>query len=536
MNKQRISAYMPLLLALAVIIGLLAGFILFPRQSGNTNSIFPANNYAGSKVDDILQFIDQDYVDSVNIIEIEEAAIISMLEQLDPHSVYISADEFGDVNESLQGNFEGIGIQFRIEKDTITVVKTIPKGPSEKVGLLDGDRIVTVNDSLIAGTGLKNNDAVKLLKGPKGSKVDVGIFRRGFDELLPFTITRDVIPTWSVDIAYTPEDSLGYIKVNTFAVNTGKEFSQALDKLNQQGINKLILDLRGNTGGYLQAAISMADEFLPKGQTIVYTEGLNRPSRYAVATSKGQFETGDVVVLIDEGSASASEIVAGAIQDNDRGTIVGRRSFGKGLVQEQHSLSDGSAVRITVARYHTPTGRCIQKPYSEDSEAYYMEYYDRFSNGELESADSIHFADSLKYFTPAGKIVYGGGGIMPDIFVPLERIDDNPFYFQVINKGLLYSWAFNYTDAHREDFHQFKHAKTFINHFNISKSMMNDLIDFCKEKGVEADRKVIADAEPEMKVLMKAYIGRNLFDDEGFYPIYHEIDEGFHVAISSFSE
>ncbi len=536
MNKERISAYLPLMLALALVSGILIGFMIYPDKAQKTNSFFTIKATEQSKVSQVLDYIEQDYVDTVDINAIEESAIISMLEELDPHSVYIPKEEFENVSESLQGNFEGIGIQFRIEQDTITVVKTIPKGPSEKVGLLDGDRIVMVDDSLVAGEGLKNTDAVKLLKGPKGSLVKVGVYRRGFDELLPFTITRDVIPTRSVDIAYMPNDSTGYIKVNTFSVNTGTEFSSALQELAKPEMTQLIVDLRNNTGGYLQAAIKMADEFLPKGQTIVYTKGLNRPKRYAVGTGHGQYETGKLIILIDEGSASASEIVAGAVQDNDRGVIVGRRSFGKGLVQEQHPLNDGSAVRITVSRYFTPTGRSIQKPYGEDAVDYFMEYYERFSNGELESIDSIHFADSLKYYTPAGKIVYGGGGIMPDIFVPLERIDDNEFYYQIINKGLLYSWSFTYTDTHRSDFEHFKNAETFINHFQISNALFNELLKYCKEKGVDEtinhDKKI----EKKIKILMKAYIARNLFDDEGFYPVYHDIDNGFHMANSSFTE
>ena len=535
MKKERVSAYLPVIISLAVVFGILIGFVIHPQKEANTNSFFPISGSQSNKVTEVLKYIEQDYVDTVDIEKVEETAIISMLDELDPHSVYIPKEEFENVNESLQGNFEGIGIQFRIENDTITVVKTIPKGPSEKVGLLDGDRIVTVDDSLVAGTGLKNTDAVKLLKGPKGSEVKVGIFRRGFDELLPFNITRDVIPTRSVDIAYMVNDTTGYIKVNTFAVNTGTEFSLALKSLNNQNLRQLIVDLRGNTGGSLQAAIQMADEFLPKGQTIVYTEGLNRPKRYAVATGKGQYETGKLIMLIDEGSASASEIVAGAIQDNDRGTIVGRRSFGKGLVQEQHPLKDGSAVRITVSRYYTPTGRSIQKPYGEDNEDYYMEYYERFSNGELESKDSTHFADSLKYYTPSGKVVYGGGGIMPDIFVPLERIDQHPYYFEVINKGLLYSWSFTYTDTHRSDLEQFSNPKTYINHFNISGSMFNDFLQYCKEKGVEQKFDYDSDYEHRIKTLMKSYIGRNLFDDEGFYPVYHDIDNGFHKAVDSFT-
>ncbi|NCD42564.1 MAG: PDZ domain-containing protein [Bacteroidia bacterium] len=536
MNKKRTTAYLPFLLTLVLSLGILAGFYLHPEEKSQVKSIFPLVQMKSTKVEDVLQYIQQDYVDSVDMNAIEEAAIIRMLEKLDPHSVYISAEEFLQVNESLQGNFEGIGIQFRIENDTIVVIKTIPKGPSEKVGLMDGDRIVTINDSIVAGTGLVNDEAVKLLKGPKGSSVTVGIFRRGFDELLPFTILRDVIPTWSVDIAYLPNDSTGYIKVNTFSVNTGDEFSAALKRLNRSEIKQLILDLRGNTGGYLQAAISMADEFLPEGQTIVYTEGLNRPRRYAMATGKGLFETGSLIILIDEGSASASEIVAGAIQDNDRGTIVGRRSFGKGLVQEQHNLSDGSAIRLTVARYHTPTGRCIQKPYTEDPEAYFMEFYERYANGELQSSDSIHFADSLKYYTPEGKIVYGGGGIMPDVFVPIDPITENPFYYEAINRGLLYQWAFKYTDTHRQELQQFNNSEEFITQFRLRDSEFNAMLQYCRELGMEVPETEALKVKPNLLALVKAYIARNLLDDAGFYPVYHTIDNGFIQAMETLSQ
>ncbi|PID94503.1 MAG: peptidase S41 [Bacteroidetes bacterium] len=536
MRRERVPAYLPLFLSLAVILGILIGFALRSGGERGEMPLFTLSEEGMSKhkVLEVLNYIEQDYVDTVDMEKMEEVAIVRMLEELDPHSVYIPKEDFEDVNESLQGNFEGIGVQFRMEEDTITVVKTLPKGPSEKVGILAGDRIVTVDDSLVAGKGLQNSDVVKLLKGPKGTKVMVGVYRRGFESLLPFSITRDVIPTESVDIAYKPNDSVGYIKVNTFAVNTGREFSRALASLMDPPLSYLILDLRGNTGGYLQSAIAMADEFLVDGKMIVYTEGLNRPKRYAHATRNGLYEKGELVILVDEGSASASEIVAGAIQDNDRGTIVGRRSFGKGLVQEQHPLNDGAAVRITVSRYYTPTGRSIQKPYGEDNEAYYMEYYERFTNGELESIDSVHFADSLKYYTPAGKVVYGGGGIMPDVFVPLERIDHNRFYYEMINKGVIYAWAFHYTDTHRADLERFENSRCFIEDFQVSPAMLSQFYTFCQEKGVKEAVDVDKETEARIRLLMKAYVGRNLFDDEGFYPLYHQMDQEFQRALSLF--
>ena len=527
--------YLPIVFALVLLIGIWAGVKLSP-QSKHHGGMFatPAERY--NKVSDLMSYILENYVDSVSKDELSEDAILGILEELDPHSQYFSAEVLSRVNEDLFGNFEGIGIQFRIESDSITVIQTISGGPSERVGLLPGDRIVFVDDSLIAGVGISNNGAIKLLKGPRGTKVNVKIYRKGIRELLDFTIVRDVIPTFSVDVAYLTRDTIGYIKVSKFSVTTYKEFEKALKLLIEKGMTSLILDLRGNNGGSLEAATQMADEFLDAEKLIVYYEGNSRPRNYAYATRKGQFENDDLIILINEGSASASEIVAGAIQDNDRGMIIGRRSFGKALVQEQLTLPDGSAVRLTIARYYTPTGRCIQRSYENGTEDYYETFYERFHNGEIQNADSIHFDDSLKYTTPGGRTVYGGGGIMPDIYVAYNAKEYPAFYNQLLDKGLIYQFAFKYTDTHRNELGEYNSFADFNAHFRISNSLFNKFLDYTEEMGIEKDPEGILESKDRIKTLMKAFIARNLFDDDGFYPIYHQIDETFLRAVQYLEE
>jgi len=529
MFKHKITVYLPILFAIVLSSGILLGVRLGSSQADN-NTLFPVNFSGYDKISDIIKFIRNDYVDSVNLNKIEEDAIDHILSELDPHSQYIPASEFDEVNEQLEGNFEGIGVQFRIEKDTVMVISPVAGGPSEKVGIKAGDRIVIVDGDTIAGKKITNNEVMKRLKGPRGTKVNVEIFRLKFKDLLDFTITRNVIPTYSLDIAYMVDDAVGYIKLNKFSATTYKEMTKALDDLNSQGMKKLILDLRNNTGGYLQAAIDISDEFLSDKKLIVYTEGNNRPRNYAYATSRGSFEEGELVVLIDEGSASASEIVAGAIQDNDRGTIVGRRSFGKGLVQEQLGLYDGSALRLTVARYYTPTGRCIQKPYTKGTEEYYKEFHDRFVNGEVLNSDSIHFDDSLKYTTPGGKVVYGGGGIMPDVFIPAEAGEEYGYYNRLINKGVFYDFAFEYTDVRRDELSRYKNYKEYLNGFEIEEPLFSDFISFAVKNGVPRDEKGIEARKVDIEVLLKALIGRNILDDQGFYPVYHQRDVTFQKA------
>ena len=479
----------------------------------------------GSKFDEVMWYVGNDYVETPDAQKLQDEAIAAMMEELDPHSAYITLDEFNEVNDPLLGSFDGIGVQFRLEKDTIAIVNVIKGGPSEKVGILAGDRILYVDDTLVASKKLTNEDVMRKLKGPKGTKVRVKVLRRGVDGLLDYTITRDAIPTYSVDIAYMLDEQIGYLKLSKFSATTVSEFKKAVADLNAQGMKQMVFDLRGNTGGYLNAAVEIADEFLPKGSLIVYTEGRNRPRNYMKARRRGMLEDIPVVVLIDGESASASEIVAGALQDNDRGTIIGRRSFGKGLVQEQIMLSDQSALRLTVARYYTPTGRCIQKPYSGNKEEYLLESYDRYENGELFHPDSIHFADSLKYTTPKGKTVYGGGGIMPDIYVPL--VDDSTEYYfnRIVNLGLLYQYAFDYTDRHRQQLKQYQTVAAFDQRFAVTDAMFDEMVRLADERGIVGTEEQRQVARREANTLLKAYIARNLFDDEGFYPIYAPMDE-----------
>ena len=513
-----------------VVIGLVIG-IFVSVVSENIQLRRRTKMIASSKFDEVMYYLNNVYVDTVKISELEEEAIVAMMEELDPHSQYISLDEFNAVNDPLLGSFEGIGVQFRIVEDTIIIVNTIKGGPSEKVGIMAGDRIVCVDDSVVAGIKIKNDAVMRLLKGPKGTKVKVKNYRRGVDELLEFTITRDVIPTYSVDIAYMLDDETGYIKLSKFSATTHKEFVNAAKRLKSEGMKKLVFDLRGNTGGYLNEAVEIADEFLPKGSLVVFTEGLHRPRSTFFARKKGLLENMPVAVLIDGESASASEIVAGALQDNDCGTIVGRRSFGKGLVQEQIMLSDNSAIRVTVARYYTPTGRCIQKPFTGNREDYMFESYERYENGELFSADSIHFADSLKYYTPKGKVVYGGGGIMPDVYVPL--VDDSTEYYfnKITNLGILYQYAFDYCDRHRQELAKYKTVTDFDKSFHVTDAMFNELVKQAEAKGLKGNEKEKKVARKQADILLKAYIARDLFDEEGFYPIYRAMDDVLQKAL-----
>ncbi|MDG1135328.1 MAG: S41 family peptidase [Bacteroidales bacterium] len=523
--------YLPVALSLTLILGIWLGTHLVSKNQVN-NNILQIGDKSYNKIGDILDFIVQDYVDTVDFTILEDGAIVNIIEELDPHSMYISKKEFNEVNDPLVGSFEGIGISFRIEKDSITVINTIPGGPSEKVGLMAGDRIVKIDDSLVAGIGITNNGAMKLLKGKKGTKVKVSNYRRGIPKLIDFNITRDLIPTYSVDVAYMVDINIGYIKINKFSATTYEEFNEATDELMDKGMTKLILDLRGNPGGLMQAAIQISDEFLDDGELIVYTDGKNRPKRHAFATNNGQLNELDVVVLVDENSASSSEIVAGALQDNDKGIIIGRRTFGKGLVQEQISMPDGSALRLTTARYYTPTGRSIQRPYENgDSEGYYNEYFHRYANGEMTHIDSIEFVDSLKFITPGGKVVYGGGGIMPDIFVPLITDSVHTYYNLLANKGLIFQFAFDYTDKNRSSLNQYEDFEIFDESFTMDNSIFREIVKYAKEKGIESSEEKIRISKDKIATLFKAFVGRNILDEKGFYPIYHKIDTTFNRAV-----
>lgn len=529
-SNRRFFIYLPIAFALVLIAGIFLGTKLYKVAILNNSSFINFRTGDNNTLNDVINYLSQEYVDSIGKQQLQESAIKGLLESLDPHSMYIPASEFKEANDPLMGNFDGIGVQFRIERDTVAVINTVTGGPSEKVGMLAGDRIVKVDGKLFTGKKVTNETVMKALKGQRGSIVNVSIFRRGQRKLIDFKIVRDVIPTYSIDISYPVNNTTGYIKLSKFSATTADEFSQSLTGLSNKGIHKLILDLRGNSGGYLQAAIAVADQFLKDKKLIVYTEGHNRPRNYAYATSEGQWENNALVVLIDEGSASASEIVAGALQDNDRCIVVGRRSFGKGLVQEQLNLRDGSAIRLTVARYYTPTGRCIQKPYNNGTADYYGEYYNRFTDGELETSDSIKFADSLKFKTPGGKTVYGGGGIMPDVFIPIEKNLKLKYYNEAVNKGTLYQFAFDYTDANRKSLKRFGSSEAFDRNFNVDQPVFDAFVAYARKNEVKGDHDLIAAARPRIESLLKAYIARNIYEDKGFYPIYLRSDKAFIAA------
>jgi carboxyl-terminal processing protease len=532
-TRSRFILYFPIILAVVLILGIWLGSKLsFVKSDKMENVLFvkPAHH---DKVNDLINYIEQDYVDSVSREDLTDHAIEGILDKLDPHSQYIPAEDFHEMEDQLNSNFEGIGIQFRIEKDTIMVIQTIPGGPSEKAGLLAGDRIVKINDSTFTGTGITSKDAVSHLKGKRGSEVKVSVFRRGLSDLINFTLIRDVIPTYSIDISYMVDDSIGYIKLSRFADHTYEELVSAMSKLMEEGMTRLILDLRGNFGGFLQASIHISDEFLAEQKLIVYTEGNSRPNSYAYATKKGIFENNALVVLIDESSASASEIVAGAIQDNDRGLIIGRRSFGKGLVQEQLTFPDGSAVRLTVARYHTPTGRNIQRPYENGTREYYEELYERYASGEMENPDSIAYSDTIKYYTPGGKVVYGGGGIMPDVYVALKTDDKDKLYNKLIHQNFIFQFAFDYTDRERSALLKYTTVEEFRNNFKVDDRLFSALADNIRSQEITFTQEELRDSEKKIKTLLKAYIGRNLLDDPAFYPIYHDVDKIFQVALDT---
>ncbi len=502
-------------------------------KDGNdmTFSLLPRTN----KINSILSYIQNEYVDTVDLDKMTEKAIPTIVDQLDPHSMYIPARELEKFNEPLVGNFSGIGIQFNMNDDTVAVINTIPNGPSEIVGIQAGDRIIKVNDIPVAGVGMQTDSVVNKLRGPKGSTVRVSVLRRNEKELLDFEITRDDIPLHSVDVAYMMDDDVGYMKISTFSQTTVQEFQEAITDLHTKGMKKLILDLRGNGGGVMDAATTIADQFLPANKLIVYTQGKSRPRQDFYSSSRGITQDDELIILLDEFSASASEILAGAIQDNDRGEIVGRRSFGKGLVQEQVEFRDGSALRLTIARYYTPTGRSIQKPYTSNHEEYYDDIHERFLKGELESADSIKFADSLRFVTPGGKVVYGGGGIMPDVFVPLDTTGISPYFNKVRNLGLIYRFAFNYTDSHRNKLEKLSSANEIEGYLDKT-NYFNEFVRYAESNGIKPNLQEIKTSHDVLAIQIKAYIARNLIDNEGFFPIIRKIDNTLQKAESIFEK
>lgn len=531
-EKPKLPATLPIILAFVLGLGIFLGSKL-NSNNAQQRSIFslPKSNF--NKINELINFIDQEYVDEISKKDLMDKAINSLLEDLDPHSYYISADQLASANEPLEGNFEGIGIEFNMQKDTVIVIATIAGGPSETAGIMAGDRIIKVNGENIAGIKMTNDEIVKRLKGKKGTEVNVTVHRKSAKEELNYKLKRGKIPISSVEVGYMANPTIGYIKISRFARNTHQEFLEHAKSLKSKGMKTLLLDLRGNGGGYLDAAINLADEFLGNRQLIVYTEGKARPKSSYYATNEGNFENINLTVLVDEGSASASEILAGALQDNDKGLIIGRRTFGKGLVQEQVTWPDSSAIRLTIARYYTPTGRCIQKPYSGKSEDYFTETYSRYEKGELNDKDSIHFADSLKYYTPQGRVVYGGGGIMPDIFVPLDTTGTTIFISELTQLGLVNQFTFEYVDKNREKLQKFKTFDSFNKSFYITDNMFNEFINFAKKNGVRSDFIGLKKSGDAIKVRLKAHIAKHLWRDEGFYQIIHSIDNTFQKALQS---
>lgn len=519
MNKK-INLIIPLLIAVSVAAGILIGNLLNRNSQTGFIGIRSDNS---NKISTILQLIDQGYVDSVNTASIIESTIPEILKNLDPHTSYIPASDMQEVQEEMTGKFSGIGVQFSIMEDTVRVIEVISGGPSSKVGVLPGDRIVKVNDSIIAGVNVVNATVLSLLRGDKGTKVLVGVIRKGTENELEFEITRGDIPLNSIDVSYMIDAETGFIKISRFANKTYKDFMDGMEKLSDSGAKKVIIDLRQNPGGSLVGVLQMVDEFLEKDEPILYTEGVNQPRKTYNASGKNTWKEIQVYVMIDEFSASASEIFAGAIQDNDRGFIIGRRSFGKGLVQEQIPLSDGSALRLTVARFYTPSGRCIQSSYENGNEDYYNNIYERFHNMEQLVADSIHFVDSLKYTTRSGRIVYGGGGIMPDFFVPVDTSGNSEYYNSIFRKGLVYSFAYNYADEHRKILSDFTKADEFDEYLD-KKNVLGDFVKYAAEKGIPRDNEGLKTSTLIINSQLKAYIARNIIGEEGFYPLIKKID------------
>lgn len=485
------------------------------------------------KILQTLNLIRSFYVDTVNVPGLVEVAIKEMLKSLDPHSVYISKKEVQEANEQLIGNFEGIGVQFNILNDTIEVISTIPDGPSEKLGIMAGDKIVKIDDVDAVGKKITNPYVTRHLRGQSGTKVKVSIFRRGNKGLIDYTITRDKIPINSINATYMPAPGIGYIKLIRFSKTSMDEFHKSMEELRNKGMKSLILDLRENSGGYLDVAVELSDEFLDDEKLIVYTEGINAPRQNYKSTVKGSFENNKLAVLINQNSASASEIVSGAIQDWDRGIIIGRRSFGKGLVQRPFMLPDGSQIRLTTARYHTPTGRCIQKSYKEGTEKYYKDLQERIKHKEFINPDSIKFPDSLKYYTPHKRVVYGGGGIMPDIFIPLDTSYSSDYFWNVLKgKGILFQFTIKYVDDNRAELKaRYPTLNEFADKFKIDDNFLNKFVDYSEKQGVKKDEKGFNTSKEYIALNLKALIAQNLWNANAFYEIFNVKDVTLKKAI-----
>ncbi len=526
-RKQTTSnPYSPLIYALVLSFGVMLGFLVNSITNGKQTLL----NSSYDKIEDILNYVDVKYVDTINRDELTDKTIDKMLSNLDPHSVYIPKRDVGEMNESLEGNFEGIGIEFFIVQDTITVVTAISGGPSETAGLKAGDRIIKINDSIAAGVKIKDTGVKQRLRGPKGTTVKVSILRANASKLIDFEIVRDKIPLYSIDASFMINDETGYIRIGTFSSTTHEEFVQKLSELKDKGMSKLILDLRGNPGGYLQAATALADEFISGEKLIVYTKGKSFERQDYRARTNGMFEKGNVCILIDQGSASASEILAGAIQDWDRGTIIGRTSFGKGLVQEQYDLKDGSALRLTVARYYTPSGRSIQRSYDKGSDEYYNDIYERYQRGEFVHQDSIVSKDTTVYQTSKGKRVYGGGGIRPDIFVAMDTSANNEYFLTA--RSFVPEFVYKYSSTHADVLEKFKSPEDFKKNFVVSDELVNEFYQYAEPKGLKSGKEKPQLVVSKLKISLKAFLAKQTWRTDGYYYIQNGDDEVIKAALN----
>lgn len=530
MTNNKKGLWFPTLAAVMLAVGLWMGLSLGSKLPHNNNrptpQEYPSAQRGGSKIDQTLSLIDRLYVDRVDTDSIVENLMHEMLSQLDPHSTYIPAKDMQEINEPLEGEFDGIGVVFNMTTDTVVVLNTVAGGPSYKAGILAGDRIVIVDGDTVAGRKMPQDDVIGRLRGKRGTKVKVGILRGNNPEPVEVEIVRDKIPLLSIDAAFMIRPEIGFIRLTSFSRTTHQEFLKAVAKLRSEGMKKLIFDLRSNSGGYLDQAIAMTNEFLPEGELIVYTEDRNGNQQKEYSTGRGTLTDIPVVVLIDDYSASSSEILAGALQDNDRGTIVGRRSFGKGLVQSQIPLSDGSALRLTVARYFTPTGRSIQKPYTMGGGDYGNDIIERYEHGEMFSADNIQFNDSLRYTTPKGKVVYGGGGIMPDVFVPIDTLNMTPYYYAATGLNVLYRYTMEYADLHRREINAIETLEQLEAFLDGDSRLLEDFVAYAERKGIEPNWEQIATSELLLRSMLRAYIARNTsLQDVGYFSQIVPIDE-----------
>ncbi len=531
MKRNRLTLWLPIVVALVLALGVWMGYTISSARPKGSMPTATSQQPRGSKVDVALSLIKRAYLDPIDTDTLVENLMHELMSSLDPHSAYIPVEELQAVNEPLEGEFDGIGVVFNMTTDTVVVLNTTAGGPSYKAGVLAGDRIVTVDGDTIAGRKVPQDKVVERLRGKRGTKVRLGLKRDNVEGLVEVDIVRGKIPLNSIDAAFMIRPEVGYIRLTSFARTTHKEFLAAVAKLKKEGMKSLIFDLRSNSGGFLDQAIKMTNEFLPEGKLMVYTEDKNGNQQKEYSVGGGTITDLPLVVLIDDYSASASEIVAGALQDNDRGTIVGRRSFGKGLVQSQIPLSDGSALRMTVARYYTPTGRCIQKPYDKGEKDYLLDILHRYENGEMFSADSIHFVDSLRFVTPKGKVVYGGGGIMPDIFVPIDTLDMTPYYYAATGLNVLYRYTLEYADRHRKAINSI-HTLPELNAFlNSDDALLEDFVKYAEGKGVKPNRKEIETSRVLLTSMLRAYIARNTeLQDVGYFSQIEPIDETIQKA------